>query len=89
MQRATDRLGDLVGRLDGVVGDVDDAAVLSSVTGRLAADNEVDAHQIDVDVKDGVVTLSGRVDSTYEAARATRIAAGTSGVQEVISRLQY
>ena len=81
--RTTERVGGKAGQ------EIGDAAVLSAIKGRLAADTDVDAHQIDVDVDEGTVELSGTVDDAREAAKAVRIAAGTRGVDEVYSRLTW
>jgi osmotically-inducible protein OsmY len=42
---------------------------------------------IDVDSRDGVVTLSGKVDSEQEKELATQIAANTNGTVSVNDRL--
>ena len=54
---------------------VDDAAITAAVKSKLAADTDVAAHNIDVDTLDGVVTLSGIVDSWEERTEAARLAA--------------
>lgn len=64
-----------------------DAAITTSVKSRLAADEVVRARQIDVDTRDGVVTLRGEVESAQEEARALEIARGTSGVRDVVDEL--
>lgn len=43
--------------------------------------------EIEVDVKDGVVTLDGKVDSSVEQDLAVEIAKGTSGVKKVVDKL--
>jgi hyperosmotically inducible protein len=66
---------------------VGDAAVTTAVKMRLAGDDLVDANDIDVDTKEGVVTLNGVVDSQREAERAIQLARMADGVKEVKSNL--
>jgi hyperosmotically inducible protein len=67
---------------------IDDAAIVTAVKAKLAADTDVAALNIDVDSNEGVVTLSGRVDSSTESAEAERLARGTDGVKRVINNLK-
>jgi hyperosmotically inducible protein len=53
----------------------------------MTLDDHVRARNIDVDTKDGVVTLSGTVNSRDERDRALRLASETSGVRGVTDRL--
>ena len=66
-----------------------DAAILAAVKTRLLADRDVSGSQIDVDVRDRVVTLRGRVDSITEAQQALRLALDTRGVERVVSHLTF
>ncbi|MFQ5508085.1 MAG: BON domain-containing protein [Leptospirillia bacterium] len=66
-----------------------DALITSRVKARLLADERVHAFRIDVDTLEGVVTLSGKLSSADEAARAAKIARETEGVLKVISRLTH
>ena len=66
---------------------VDDAAITASVKTKLAADPDVAAINVDVDTNEGVVTLSGRVESQFQKDEAGRIARGTDGVRSVINNL--
>jgi len=68
---------------------LEDAAVLTAVKSRLAADHDTDALDINVDLDQNVVTLRGTVGSPHEAAEAVRIALDTKGVDAVISQLQW
>lgn len=71
-----------------VGGVVDDAAITASVKTKLLADTQVGGLKIDVDTKDGVVTLtSNSMNSQAEIDTATRIARETSGVKDVQNRL--
>ncbi|HXT21077.1 MAG TPA: BON domain-containing protein [Thermoanaerobaculia bacterium] len=66
---------------------LDDATLTAKVKAKLAADPEVTAYAIDVDTLEGVVTLSGRVESATESAEAEKLARGTEGVKSVVNRL--
>ncbi len=66
---------------------IDDAAITASVKTKLAADPDVAAINIDVDTNEGVVTLSGRVESQFQKDEAGRIARATDGVRSVINNL--
>jgi len=65
-----------------------DAALSAAVKAKLVADPEVKASRIDVGTVDGVVTLSGRVETAAEKAAAVRVAKGTDGVRSVVDALQ-
>lgn len=62
---------------------VDDAWITTKVKSEMVADSEVKAHKIDVDTKNGVVTLTGTVESWQEATKAADIARGIKGVTAV------
>lgn len=64
-----------------------DPGITAVVKGKLAADNDVKAYQIDVDTNNKVVTLSGTVDTATAKARAVEIARGTDGVANVVDNL--
>ena len=64
-----------------------DAAVTAAVKTKLLADPKVGGLRIDVDTKDNVVTLTGRVKSAAERDEAIRLAKTTSGVKSVIDKL--
>jgi hyperosmotically inducible periplasmic protein len=65
-----------------------DAAVTSTVKAKLLADTAVSGLKIDVDTKDGVVTLSGMVDTRVEADRAMSLTRESAGVKRVVSNLR-
>jgi osmotically-inducible protein OsmY len=60
-----------------------DAYITDMVRQKLAADQVVKGGAIDVTVKDGVVTLAGKVAETKQKARAERLAHGVKGVKSV------
>ena len=71
------------------VGDtIDDATVTTRVKTALLNDPDVGGLRIDVDTFKGVVTLSGRVKSKEEEAKAVAIARKIGGVSDVKSTLQ-
>jgi osmotically-inducible protein OsmY len=53
----------------------------------MALDDRVKAAKIDVDTAGSVVTLSGRVASEAERARAVQLARDTDGVTSVVDKL--
>lgn len=65
-----------------------DAALLTQVKTKLALDAEVSALNIDVDVDEGVVTLSGTVDSEASRQRAIALAREVEGVRDVRDNLR-
>jgi hyperosmotically inducible protein len=67
---------------------IDDAVISTSVKTAVLAEPGLSALKIDVDTKNGVVTLSGTVDSPELKSRATQIAQRTSGVRSVIDNLE-
>lgn len=66
---------------------LDDASITSKVNAKLAADKDLSAVKIDVDTKDGVVTLTGPAPSTSARERATEIARNIKGVSSVKNQL--
>jgi osmotically-inducible protein OsmY len=65
-----------------------DAGITTSVKSKLAADDTVKAYQIDVDTREGVVTLSGNVENMAAKEQAVRIARETSGVRNVVDQVR-
>jgi len=55
---------------------------------KLLAEPGLSALAINVDTTDGLVTLSGKVDSHEQIAKAVKLAMATEGVHKVISTLQ-
>jgi hyperosmotically inducible protein len=60
-----------------------DAALTAKIKSKMALDDLVKARTIDVDTSDGVVTLSGSVESREQRERAVRLARETDGVTSV------
>lgn len=67
---------------------VDDAAITAKVKSKLAADPEINPFNIDVDTRDGVVTLSGTVEKAEARSEAEDLARGTDGVRRVVNNIQ-
>ncbi len=74
---AMDKVGDAVG----------DAALTGKVKTALLADPDVKGLKIDVDTKDGIVTLTGDADKTANLDRAVTVAKGVDGVKSVDSKM--
>lgn len=66
---------------------ISDAAVTSAVKSKFLADTTVAGLKIDVDTRDGAVSLNGTVSSKAEADRAVALARETDGVKRVVSNL--
>lgn len=64
-----------------------DAGITTAVKARLAADDTVKAYQINLDTKNGVVTLSGAVETRAAKDQAVRLARETEGVTDVADNL--
>jgi osmotically-inducible protein OsmY len=67
---------------------IDDATITTRVKTALLNDPDIGGLRIDVDTFKGVVTLSGRVKTKQEEAKAMSIAKRTDGVTDVKSTLQ-
>ena len=65
-----------------------DPGITTAVKTKLAADDTVKAYKIDVDTKEGVVTLAGTVDTPTAKSRAVEIAKNTNGVKSVVDELR-
>lgn len=64
-----------------------DDRIYDQVRMRLANDPDVKGGALDVTVKDGVVTLKGRVDTEKGKDRATKLAKKVKGVKDVDNEL--
>jgi hyperosmotically inducible protein len=61
----------------------DDSAITTSVKASFVADDIVKALQVDVTTNEGIVMLTGRVNTAAESAQAEKIARNTNGVKGV------
>ncbi|WP_148714680.1 BON domain-containing protein [Chitinolyticbacter meiyuanensis] len=66
---------------------IDDATITTKVKAALASDKQVSALDVKVTTENGVVLLSGNVDTPDAGVRAIEIAAGVEGVKDVKSAL--
>lgn len=64
-----------------------DPGITTAVKSKMAADDVVKSYRIDVDTKDGVVTLAGAVDTPAARERAVELARETDGVRDVVDQL--
>jgi hyperosmotically inducible periplasmic protein len=62
---------------------IDDSAITTKVKGALLAEKDVNSFDIQVKTFEGVVQLSGFVDSQWQIDKAVQVAAGVHGVQKV------
>ena len=71
------------------VGDaLDDKTILASVKTKLVAEKPSNLTNVNVDVTNGTVYLSGNVESAEQKTRAERLAQETKGVKSVVNNLQ-
>ena len=68
-------------------GALDDAAITAKVKAGILAEPELKVLKIDVDTKEGRVTLTGSADSPEAAKKAEQIASTIEGVKGVENRL--
>lgn len=66
---------------------VDDATLVARIKSSLLRSPEVEGLDVNVDAKDGVVTLSGTAATQTEKASAERIAKTSNGVKKVENRI--
>jgi hyperosmotically inducible protein len=64
-----------------------DPGITTAVKTKLTADDVVKAYQVDVDTREGVVTLTGSVDSSIAKTRAVELARATDGVKDIVDNI--
>ena len=64
-----------------------DGALTAKIKSKMALDDTIPASRIDVDTREGVVTLRGQVQSEAGRARALALARETHGVTRVVDEL--
>lgn len=74
-------------RVDQVGVDMSDSAITAKVKGAFLAEKTLKVLEIHVETKDGVVALSGKVDSQQDIERAKELAAGVKHVKSVTSTM--
>jgi hyperosmotically inducible protein len=67
---------------------IDDSAITAKVKGSFVQDDVVKAMDVKVDTYNGVVQLSGFVETSVQKTRAEQIARGVSGVRDVTNNIQ-
>ncbi len=65
-----------------------DSGVTTKVKSKFAIDDVVNAHEINVTTRDGVVTLTGEVPDLNAKHQAVRLARETEGVTDVVDELR-
>jgi hypothetical protein len=86
--QAADKMATQAGQAaDKIGGAADDTAITAKVKAAILAEPGLKSLQINVDSKDGTVTLSGNVASDNLRDRAKQIAMGTDGVKNVVDNL--
>jgi hyperosmotically inducible periplasmic protein len=67
---------------------IDDASITAQVKAALVEDDDLSALDINVDTRQGVVSLSGVVDEPSDIARATELANDVAGVKSIQNNLR-
>ncbi len=65
-----------------------DDLIYDNVKRKLAEDQEVKGGALDIDVKLGVVTLRGKLESQRQIDKAARLAKKVNGVKKVVNEIQ-
>ena len=79
---------DMEDTVDEGTNELTDAKIATVIKTRLLMDTDISGFDIDVDVENGVVTLTGEVDSDAERDLAVEIANNASDVEDVESDLR-
>jgi hyperosmotically inducible protein len=66
---------------------IDDTAITAAVKAGILAEPGLKVLKIDVDTKDGLVTLTGSADSPENVQKATHVATAIQGVKSVDNRI--
>ena len=84
MERATDKMATATDKATAKAAmAIDDGTITVKVKTAMLADPTLKALQINVDTKDGTVTLVGPVESQVQKDHATQVAQGVNGVKSV------
>jgi hyperosmotically inducible protein len=70
-----------------VAAGIEDAWITTKIQSQYFLDPDVKSHEIDVDTRDGVVTLQGSVETAARQQQAEQIARDTEGVRRVVNQL--
>ena len=66
---------------------VTDDIIHDNVIIKLASDQVVKGGALTVDVKDGIVTITGQVENSKQKDRAAKLAKGVKGVKKVVNNI--
>ena len=66
---------------------VSDDMIYNNVRLKLASDAVVKGGALEVEIKEGVVTLSGSVETEKQRDRAAKLARGVKGVKQVVNNI--
>jgi len=66
---------------------LDDGGISTKVQLKLAEDTTVKGGGLTVDVKDGVVTLGGKVEKASQKSKAEKLAKKVAGVKSVVNNI--
>src|SRR5689334_11268164 len=72
----------------GIVQNIDDPTITTFVKTQLAADKSNTLTHVGVETKNGIVYLTGEVETDGEKSRAATIASKVQGVKQVVNNLQ-
>ena len=87
-EASADRLGaKMENAADKAAASMEDATITASIKAELAKDPSLSALSINVDTKDGLVSLNGTAPDATSRDRATRLAASVKGVLSVDNHL--
>jgi hyperosmotically inducible protein len=67
---------------------ISDDLIYDNVKRRLAEDSDVKGGGLDIDVKQGVVTLRGKLETQRQIDKAAKIAKKVNGVKKVVNEIQ-
>ncbi|HET9321827.1 MAG TPA: BON domain-containing protein [Bryobacteraceae bacterium] len=65
-----------------------DDLIYDNVKRRLANDADVKGGALEIDVKDGLVTLRGKLETQRQIDKATKLAKKVNGVKKVVNEIQ-
>jgi hyperosmotically inducible protein len=65
-----------------------DDLIYDNVKRRLAENSDVKGGGLDIDVKDGVVTLRGKLETQRQIDKAAKVAKKVNGVKRVVNEIQ-
>ncbi len=82
------KIGEQVATAANAAGELlEDSQLTAKIKSKMTLDDLVQARTINVDTKDGVVTVKGRVRTEAERQRALQLARETAGVKNVVDQL--